>query len=109
MRGHSGGRLYLGSVFPIVSSTKQNINTRSSIETEIVVTDDFMPAICWTWYFMKAQGYEVLDNILLQENRSSILLEKNGKASSDKCTKHIKIRYFYIIDRVAQGDVSLVW
>jgi hypothetical protein len=33
MRGHSGGGLSLGRGFPIVSSTKQNINTRSSTET----------------------------------------------------------------------------
>jgi hypothetical protein len=39
--------------------------------------DDFMPAICWTLYFMKAQGYNVQDNILFQDNNSSILLEKN--------------------------------
>jgi hypothetical protein len=30
MRGHSGGGLSLGRVFPIVSSTKQKLNTRSS-------------------------------------------------------------------------------
>jgi hypothetical protein len=46
MRGYSGGGPSLGRGFPIVSSTKQNINTRSSTETEIVGADDFMPAIC---------------------------------------------------------------
>jgi hypothetical protein len=50
MRGHSGGVLSLGRGFPIVSSTKQKLNTRSSTETEIVGADDFMPAICWTRY-----------------------------------------------------------
>ena len=36
-------------------------------------------------------------------------MEKNGKASSSKRTKHIKIRYLFITNRVTQGDVSLVW
>ena len=36
-------------------------------------------------------------------------MEKNGKALSRKRTKHINIQYFFITDRVAQGDVSLVW
>ena len=58
---------------------------------------------------MKAQGYKVLDKVFFQDNRSSILLENNGKASISKRTKHIKNRYFFITDRVAQGDVSLVW
>jgi hypothetical protein len=76
MRGHSGGPLSLGRGFPIVSSTKQKLNTQSSTETEIVGADDFMRAIYWTCYFMKAQGYDVKDNVLFQDNKSSILLEK---------------------------------
>jgi hypothetical protein len=92
-----------------VSSTKQKFNTRSSTETEIVGADNFMPAICWTRYFMKAQGYGVKDNVLFQNNKSSILLKKNGKASSSKRTKHINIRYFFITDRVKKEEVSVVW
>jgi hypothetical protein len=68
-----------------------------------------MPAICWTRYFLEAQGYHVHDNVLFQDNKSAILLEKNGKASSSKRTKHINIRYFFITDRVRRGDVSLAW
>jgi hypothetical protein len=109
IRGDSGGGLSLGRGFPIVSSTKQNLNTQSSTETEIVGDGYFMPAIYWTRYFMKAQGYDVKDNVLFQDNKSSILLEKNGKASSSKCTKHINIRYFFITYRVSKEEVSVVW
>jgi hypothetical protein len=109
MRGHSGGGLSLGRGFPIVSSTKQNLNTRSSTETEIVGADEFMPVICWTRYSMKAQGYGVKDNVLFQDNKSSILLVKNGKASSSKRTKHINIQYFFITDLVKKEEVSVVW
>jgi hypothetical protein len=70
MRGHSGGGLSLGCGFPIVSSTKQKLNTRNSTETEIVGADDFMPDISWTRYFMKAQGCGVKDNVLFQDNYS---------------------------------------
>jgi hypothetical protein len=58
---------------------------------------------------MEAQGYQVQDNILFQDNKSAILLEKNGKASSSKRTKHINIRYFFITDCINKGNVSLVW
>jgi hypothetical protein len=71
--------------------------------------DDFMPAICWTRYFMKTQGCGVKDNVLFQDNKSSILLEKNGKASSSKRTNHNNIRYFFITDRVSKEEVSVVW
>jgi hypothetical protein len=109
MRGHSGGGLSLGRGFPIVNSTNQKLNTRSSTETEIVGADDFMPAICWTHYFMKAQGYDVKDTVFFQDNKSSILLENNSKSSSSKCTKHINIPYFFITDRVSKEEVSVVW
>ena len=56
-----------------------------------------------------AQGYRVLDKFVFQDNRSSILLDKNGKASIRKRTKHISIRYFFITDRFSQGGVLLVW
>jgi hypothetical protein len=63
MRGHSGGGLSLGHGFPILSSTKKKLNSQSSTKIDIVGADDFMPVICWTRYFMKAQGYNVQDNI----------------------------------------------
>jgi hypothetical protein len=57
MQGHSGGGQSLRRGFPIMSSTKQKLNTRSSTESEIVGANDLMLAICWTQYFMEAQGY----------------------------------------------------
>jgi hypothetical protein len=70
-----------------------------------VGADDFMTAICWTRYFMKTQGYGVKDNVLFQDNKSSILLEKNGKDSSSKRTKHINIRYLLITDIVSKEEL----
>jgi hypothetical protein len=46
---------------------------------------------------------------LFQDNKSTILLEKNGKASSSKHMKHINIWYFFITDHINKGDISLVW
>jgi hypothetical protein len=68
-----------------------------------------MPAICWTRYFMESQGYTVNDNIVYQDNKSSILFEKNGKASSSKRTKHINIHYSFITDRIQNNELSVLW
>ena len=109
--GHSGGGLSMGRGFPIVGSYKQKINTQSSTESEIVgAADDSMPPVCWTRYFiMEAQGYKIVDNLMYQDNKSSILLEKNGKALSSKRTKHIYVRCFSITDRIQQDKLSVVW
>jgi hypothetical protein len=68
-----------------------------------------MPAICWTRYFLLAQSYGVTENIVYQDNKSAILLENNGKASSSKRTKHINIRFYFITDRIRQGEISVEW
>ena len=99
----------MGRGFPISGSTKQKLNTRSSTESEVVAVDDFMPGILWTRNFLESQGYGVNENIIFQDNKSAILLEKNGKASSGKRTKHINMRYFFVTDRIRMGDVSVDW
>jgi len=109
MRSHTGGGLTMGRGFPLVSSTKQKLNTRSSTESELVGVDDMMPIVVWSRYFLMAQGYGVTQNILLQDNKSSILLEKNGRASSGKRTRHINIRYYFITDRINMKEIEVEW
>ncbi len=99
----------LGRGFPISVSTKQKLNTRISTESELVGVDDMMPFICWTRYFLLSQEYGIIENLLLQDNKSSILLEQNGRASSGKCTRHINIQYFFITDRVNMKEISIDW
>jgi hypothetical protein len=109
MHSHTGGGLTMGRGFPPVSSTKQKLNTRSSTESELVGVDDMMPIVVWSRYFLVAQGYGVTQNILLQDNKSSILLEKNGRASSGKRTRHINIRYYFITDRINMKEIEVEW
>ena len=47
------------------------------------------------------------DNLLHQDNQSSIKLEKNGKASSGKRTRHIAIRYYFVTDRISGGYIRV--
>jgi hypothetical protein len=88
----------MGRGFPISVSTKQKLNTKSSTESEFVGVDDMMPITIWTRYFLLEQGYGVVENLIFQDNKSSILLKRNGKASSGKRTRHINIRYRFITD-----------
>ncbi len=75
MCGHTGGGLTMGRGFSITATTKQKLNTRSSTESELVGIDDMMPIIILTRYFLFLQGYGINENLLLQDNKSSILLE----------------------------------
>jgi hypothetical protein len=107
MKSHTGGMLLLGKGTVYGASTKQKLNTKSSTEAELVGVNDIMPQVLWTRYFLEAQGFTVDDSIINQDNQSSILLEKNGRGSSSKRTRHINIRYFFVADRVAAGEVKI--
>jgi hypothetical protein len=68
-----------------------------------------MSLIVWSCNFLKAQGYAVVNNILNQDNKSAILLERNGKMSRGKRTKHIAFCYFFVTDRIRAGEISPNW
>ena len=68
-----------------------------------------MPDVLWSALFLQEQGFEIKNNLIHQDNQAAILLEKNGKSSSGKRTKHINTRYFFVTDRIEKGDVSVTW
>ena len=66
-----------------------------------------MPMVLWVPLFLEKQGYKVEDNVIYQDNKSTILLAKNGKASSGKQTRALNVRYFYITDQIQRGNVRI--
>ena len=90
-----------------IMSKKQKLNSRSSTEAEIIGVDDAATLILWTRLFLEAQGYSIEKNILYQDNKSSILLETNGRASAGKRSRAINIRYFFMTDQVEKGNVTI--
>ena len=88
-------------------SWKQKNNTKSSTKAELVRVDDSLGYILWARYFMMKQGFKMEALLIYQDNMSTMLLETNGKASSLKQTKHIKVKYFFIKDKVNQGEATI--
>ena len=107
MKGHSGGSMTLGKGSIMSRSTKQKLNTSSSTEAELVGTYDGMLEVIWANYFLEAQGYNATNMVVYQDNKSTILLAKNGKMSSSKRTKHINVQYYFIQDRWKKGEIDV--
>ena len=107
MKGHTGSMMSMGGGALLSRSTKHKINTGSSTESELVSLYDAMPMILWCLYFIEAQGYTVDQNIVFQDNQSTMRLATNGSLSSGKTTKHIHARYYFVKDKIEEGEVDL--
>ena len=106
-KSHTGATMTMGRGAIISSSRKQKLNTRSSTESELVGVDDIIVLILWTKLFLDWMGYVVEKNILYQDNKSSILLEQNGKKSSSKRTRALNIRYLFVTDQVEKRNLCI--
>ena len=109
-KSHTGASLSLGHGSVISISTKQKLVTRSSTEAELVGVNDAMTFIMWAKYFFEDQAKSLPENSILkklgsqiiieQDNTSALQLEKNGRRSSSKRTRHIQTRYFMSLIRL---------
>jgi Reverse transcriptase (RNA-dependent DNA polymerase) len=106
-KSHTGAYGTFGNGAAMSMSRKQKLNTRSSTEAELVGADDALNLILWTRLFLQAQGCKMKPTILYQDNKSAILLEKNGKKSSSKRTRALNIRYFFITDQIEKGNLTV--
>jgi hypothetical protein len=106
-RGQIGSLMTMGKGAAISSSNMMKCNTQSSTETELVSLHDKLPDVIWTRYFVECQGYDIDEYVIFQDNMSSLSLEKNGRISSSKRTKHIKAKYFLIKDYYKSGEIDL--
>ena len=105
MRSHTGGTMTLNKVGVYSTLTRQKLNTKSSTESDLVGSENLMPQVPWMQYFMEAQGYGINYNVMYQDNQSTMRMEKNGRGSSGKRTRHIAIRYFFIADQISNKEL----
>ena len=106
-RSHTGAVLTMGDGAVTSISKKQGMNTRSSTEAEVVGADESIGPMLWTKNFLEAQGYPVRENILFQDNQSAMLLESNGRKSAGKRSRHLNIRFFFVADQKAKGNIDI--
>jgi hypothetical protein len=90
-------------------SNKCKIATKSSTKFKLVGADQALLSILHTCYFIEAQGYSVKEKNLFQDNQSTMRLKVNGSFSSSKQTKHIKCRYFFIRNKLDDGNLEVVY
>ena len=91
MHGQAGVTMTMGQGSVYSNSTKHKLVAQSSTESQLICVHGALPQILWTCNFLTAQGYNMMGNVLYQDNKSPILLEENGRKLLSKWTKHIAV------------------
>ena len=107
MGSHTGAYANVGKGIINGSAKGQQFNTTSSIKEEVVGMHESMPAILWMCYFLNAQGYPFRPTKMHQDNLSGKQLETNGRAPSSKRTRHMNIRYFFVVDVQKRQHITI--
>ena len=45
----------------------------------------------------------------MQDNKSAIILPKNWPFSTGKGSKHINVRYYYVVDKIKNKEVKMIY
>ena len=69
----------------------------------------YVPYNIWFIIFMGAQGYAIKNNVIYQDNQSTICMEKNGLKSCTGNSRHIHIKYFFVKDRIDKGEMRVYY
>ena len=109
MKSHTGGGASFGRGMFMCMSRKQRMNTGSTTESEVVGVSDYLPNTIWLMRFLEAQGYELKLNIMYQDNASAIQMERHGKKSSSRRTRHFDVRFFNVKDKLQSNNITVVY
>merc|ERR1711907_755169 len=88
-------------------SKKLGVNTNSSTESEVVAVGERLPKCTWFRYFRGEQGEAIKEDILMQDNKSAILLQKNYPYSTGKGMKHVNVKYFFAVDKIRNKEIAV--
>ena len=91
LKSHTGGTISFGRGAVMSKSSKQNLNTKSSTEAELVGASDYLPHAIWGKKFLESQGYSLTENTFYQDNMSTIQFAKNERKSCGQNSRHIDI------------------
>ena len=101
----SGACQFLGRSLVCWSSQKQNCISTSSTKAKYIAAASCCSQLLWMRQCLEDFGIKIKTLPLLCDNESAIRIAHNPVLHGK--TKHIEIRYHFIRDHVANGDISL--
>lgn len=107
MRSQKGGAHSMGREILHGSARKQRLNVKSSTKAEVIGMSEYVTYAIWQRNFLETQGYKIKRSVVYQDNMNAIRMEKNGSNSCTGNSRHIHIRYFFVVDRVEKSEIEI--
>jgi hypothetical protein len=106
-KSHTGSCVVIGERGAVHSkSAKQQIVTKSSTEAELVALSDSTNQALHMRQFILGQGHKCGPVTVYQDNMSCMSLIERGRSAAER-TRHIAIKYFWLKERVDQGEARV--
>jgi hypothetical protein len=82
--------------------------TKSSTEAELVALTDGCTDVLWLRNLLLAQGYDI-GPVAVGEDNQSVLAMFEKRSVGLARTRHINVRYFFVVDRVGSGELKITY
>lgn len=104
----SGWVVTLNGTPVLCKTARQKIVTKSSTEAELVALSDGLTDVIWCRQFIQSAGFDLPATPVGEDNTAVLSLLEARKFGTAR-TKHINVRYFFICDRIASGELKMVY
>jgi hypothetical protein len=107
-KSHTGSCVVIGDVGAVhCRSVKQEIVVKSSTEGELVAASNSANQGLHARQFLIGQGYKMGPVVMYQDNLSCMAMLARGRSGAER-TRHIAIRYYWIKERVDNGEIKII-
>jgi hypothetical protein len=89
-------------------STRQDLNTKSSTESELVGATDECGWLISGHNWLGEQGYSLPPPVLYQDNTSVVDILKRGPGAQMR-TRHLSIRFYFLGDLMRRGEIIITY
>lgn len=107
-RGMGGCVIMIGLGAIYHRSNILQYNTGSSSESETIQVSDKAKVLLWILSFIRTLGYECKGTIYVDNRAAKNFCERSGFGMSSNL-KHMKLRYLWLQDYVANGEFVIKW
>ena len=107
MKGYIEGAISMSAEALHTTPSKQQINTKSSTESEVVRASDYILWMVWAKGFLEEHGCKLKKSIFYYDDTSTVRLESNGRKAYGEKSRHINIIIFFIKGIIQRENIEL--